>query len=640
MSNVDVTVPVEGSPTTASVRSNFSTIKTELEALEQSSSGGIVTANLLSTNSGAQNTAALQAAASTAISGAGSYLFDGGFSVGVKVVQCPAGVFDVDLSSDNVFDAAAMGMGGNAYAGIHFRGAGVGSTVLRLTGTNYLVYNDNNWEITEISDMMVIGESGTEGFMYMNSTGTAKHPRISNVWTQNILNNVILEGGNPGGNADHLRMINVVLDEIPSTGFGIRINNSQSIAHVCSGCKIRLCKGTGIKLEDGAPLDWFGGSFTVGDGGRGIHVEGSNLGSGNSALNFYGIKPELYPQGGTDPDFLYMVSSGTVTFHNSILTQDGRSDTTQPVIIMTRGNLLIKGGRIAKTWHVDVTPANNAGSSNFPPEVRFESVQTNGHFADFVTLNAPAGGASNYGDRAKFNAEGCASWGGGAKTDTFVDANVNTGTDRITLTAHDLVSSESCTLTTTGTLPTGLATSTTYYIKVIDANTIELYSNATLATIVDITAASGGGTHTLTTGIFMEPVDVSLNWDAGFTGTTPRVKTAIYRRSVSQTGGLPDADGFYFRVPLGATVVAWGVHHKVSAAAFRANYSLVDGDATALGTTAGPTTGEIDETDDYRERFELATPVYCDNNITRAFYLDCAGTTVATQDGYVFIEYI
>lgn len=591
-------------------------------------------------NTGAQNLAAFQDAAAAAVALKGSYQFDGAYYTGVPTIKIPAGVFALDVSSDNVFDAASFGMGANNFVGIHIKGDGIGSTVLRLTGTNYLIYNDNDWEVSRVSDLMVTGELNTEGFYYMSSTGVAKHPQIDSVWMQGLLNGIVLEGGDPGGNADHLRLTNSIIDETPSGGYGIRINNTQSIAHVVVGSKIRNCSGIGIKLESGAPLDWFGGSMITVNSGRLWEVDATNeatsLGSGNSMLNFYGIKPEM---SGTS-DFGNIVSSGTVTVNNSVLTQDSRSDQTGNVVTMTKGNLLLNNCRIPKTWNISVTPANNASLSNFPPEVRAVNCQVNGHFADFVTLNAPAGGSSNYGDRAKFNAEGCCSWGGGTKTDTFVDANVTIATDRITLTAHDLVSSESCTLTTTGTLPTGLATGTTYFVKVIDANTIELYSNATLSTIVNITAASGGGTHTLTTGIFMEPVDVSMNWDAGFTGTTPKVKTAIYRRSVSQTGGLPDADGFYFRVPLGATVVAWGVHHKVSAAGFRANYNLVDGDGTALGTTTGPTTGEIDETDDYRERLELATPVYCDNNITRAFYLDCSGTTVATQDGYVFVEYI
>ena len=50
-------------------------------------------------------------------------------------------------------------------------------------------------------------------------------------------------------------------------------------------------------------------------------------------------------------------------------------------------------------------------------------------------------------------------------------------------------------------MPAGLATGTDYYVIKIDANTVALASsraNALLGTAVDITAAAGGGTHTIT----------------------------------------------------------------------------------------------------------------------------------------------
>jgi len=79
--------------------------------------------------------------------------------------------------------------------------------------------------------------------------------------------------------------------------------------------------------------------------------------------------------------------------------------------------------------------------------------------------------------------------------DTFVDGDVATGTDRITLTAHFHANADEVTLTSSGTLPAGLALATTYYTKSIDVDTIELYSDVGLSSIVDITAAAGGGTH-------------------------------------------------------------------------------------------------------------------------------------------------
>ncbi len=86
-------------------------------------------------------------------------------------------------------------------------------------------------------------------------------------------------------------------------------------------------------------------------------------------------------------------------------------------------------------------------------------------------------------------------------TFTFLDAAVNTGTDVITVDSNDtLHTGQAVALTTSGVLPTGLS-ATTYYIIRTSATTIKLattVANANAGTAVDITAAAGGGTHTLT----------------------------------------------------------------------------------------------------------------------------------------------
>jgi len=83
----------------------------------------------------------------------------------------------------------------------------------------------------------------------------------------------------------------------------------------------------------------------------------------------------------------------------------------------------------------------------------------------------------------------------------FVDADVSVAADEITETNHGLDTGLPVRLTTTGTLPTGLATGTTYYVIRVDADTISLattYANAIAGTAIDITGAAGGGTHSLT----------------------------------------------------------------------------------------------------------------------------------------------
>lgn len=83
----------------------------------------------------------------------------------------------------------------------------------------------------------------------------------------------------------------------------------------------------------------------------------------------------------------------------------------------------------------------------------------------------------------------------------FVDGDVTVGADTIDETAHGYITGVKGQLTTTGTLPAGLSTSTDYYVIKVDADTYSLattQANATAGTAVDITAAAGGGTHTFT----------------------------------------------------------------------------------------------------------------------------------------------
>jgi uncharacterized membrane protein YiaA len=70
----------------------------------------------------------------------------------------------------------------------------------------------------------------------------------------------------------------------------------------------------------------------------------------------------------------------------------------------------------------------------------------------------------------------------------------------VTWTAHGLVSGQRIQFTTTGALPTGLSTATTYWITVIDANTFNVstsLANAQAATFV-ATSGSQSGTQTAT----------------------------------------------------------------------------------------------------------------------------------------------
>lgn len=112
----------------------------------------------------------------------------------------------------------------------------------------------------------------------------------------------------------------------------------------------------------------------------------------------------------------------------------------------------------------------------------------------------------------------------------FVDGDVATGTDRITQTAHGLATGDRLFLTTTGTLPTGLSASTEYFAIRVDADTFELattLANAIAGTQIDITAAAGGGTHTVTAS--------GLETKASSLLATPTITTPVIADSTTLT---------------------------------------------------------------------------------------------------------
>jgi hypothetical protein len=85
-------------------------------------------------------------------------------------------------------------------------------------------------------------------------------------------------------------------------------------------------------------------------------------------------------------------------------------------------------------------------------------------------------------------------------TTTFVDGDVNTGTDQINIATHGLVLGDRVTFSSTGTLPAPIDTNNTYYVIFVDASNFKLAESLTDAiagTALDLTSAAGGGTHTL-----------------------------------------------------------------------------------------------------------------------------------------------
>lgn len=105
-------------------------------------------------------------------------------------------------------------------------------------------------------------------------------------------------------------------------------------------------------------------------------------------------------------------------------------------------------------------------------------------------------------------------------------------TDLCTATAHGFKTGDRVRLTTTTTLPGGLAASTTYYVIRVSADTFKLATsdaNATAGTVIDITD-TGTGTHTVTgyeniIGFFFEAQAVAIR--AGIPSQSNEIAAAM-----------------------------------------------------------------------------------------------------------------
>ena len=135
-------------------------------------------------------------------------------------------------------------------------------------------------------------------------------------------------------------------------------------------------------------------------------------------------------------------------------------------------------------------------------------------------------------------------------------------TDEITITAHGYQDGVVVRLTTTGTIPTGLAAATDYWVGVVDANTIKLYSslaNLIAGTAVDFTDKGGAGDTTLT----QQTDDVDVYVDVAPTSDGPWCPY----------GGM-SAEAFASGV--------WHKHFETSAPWVRCRVEINKGNATTI----------------------------------------------------------
>ncbi len=127
----------------------------------------------------------------------------------------------------------------------------------------------------------------------------------------------------------------------------------------------------------------------------------------------------------------------------------------------------------------------------------------------------------------------------------FVDGDVTVGTDTIAETDHDFETGEGpFRLTTSGTLPAGLTTATDYWAIRVDADNFKpavSRAAAIAGTAVDITAAAGGGTHTVDRQDFLViPAGVSkviLRGHLDLNNTTGDILWRLQKEGSSFLGG-------------------------------------------------------------------------------------------------------
>lgn len=153
-----------------------------------------------------------------------------------------------------------------------------------------------------------------------------------------------------------------------------------------------------------------------------------------------------------------------------------------------------------------------------------------------------------------------------ALTNTFAQTNaitaVDTGADTVNHTAYNLLTGTRVQLTTSGTLPAGLALATDYFIIRETDTRCKLatsYANARAGTAIDITGA-GSGTHTInwllpryTNGAGVQAIMWNTNATA-LGAATPNLSLPNYTNSEQVSGRATPAT-----LPIGKTAAANGL---------------------------------------------------------------------------------
>ncbi len=160
-SAIDTTKPIQGRPTTASVRANFATAKSEIEDLQDTTSWATIVKS-----SGGDDTAAIQAAITAAVAAGGG------------TVILP------DASYRLANNLTISGKG------VRIMGAGMYATTLIKSGTSSLVFDFNNaaCDLIETSNLRITkgADTHTSEFVFRLNTAGALGVKIERVLCEDV----------------------------------------------------------------------------------------------------------------------------------------------------------------------------------------------------------------------------------------------------------------------------------------------------------------------------------------------------------------------------------------------------------------------------------------------------------------------
>ncbi|NJO18756.1 MAG: hypothetical protein HC838_00020 [Spirulinaceae cyanobacterium RM2_2_10] len=136
----------------------------------------------------------------------------------------------------------------------------------------------------------------------------------------------------------------------------------------------------------------------------------------------------------------------------------------------------------------------------------FGLLATQGGDSEIIDLFGIAGGSSKFSLQAVYDVQ--------APTAKTFDADeVDVANDSVSVPNHGYTTGFKVQLTSTGTLPGGLATSTDYFLIVVDANTLKFatsLANAIAGTAINITNQGSGGAVNTITGVALAGASVTF----------------------------------------------------------------------------------------------------------------------------------